>query len=98
MTHGRESAPAPEPPVPVHARAVLPLGELGFFDGTRVELIFGEVVEMSPINWSHVLACRKTAELLARIFAGAAWIGSGGPLNLAHSEPERGGRGLRWED
>jgi hypothetical protein len=34
------------------------LGELGFFDGKRVELVFGEIVEMSPINWPHALAVK----------------------------------------
>lgn len=64
------------------------LGELGFFDGKRVELIFGEVVEMSPINWPHVVGCRKTAELLERAFAGAAWINRAEPINLTHSDPQ----------
>ncbi len=64
------------------------MGKLGYFDGKRVELIFGEVVEMSPINWPHVVGCRKTAELLERIFAGAAWVGRADPINLTHSDPQ----------
>jgi hypothetical protein len=64
------------------------MGRRGFFDGKRVELIFGEVVEMSPINWPHVVGCRKTAELLERVFAGVAWVGRADPINLTHSDPQ----------
>ncbi len=64
------------------------LGELGFFDGKRVELIFGEVIEMSPINWPHRLACRKVAECLDAAFGNAAWVDQGGPINLTDSEPQ----------
>jgi Uma2 family endonuclease len=64
------------------------MGKLGYFNGKRVELIFGEVVEMSPINWPHVVGCRKTAELLERIFANVAWVGRTDPINLTHSAPQ----------
>jgi Uma2 family endonuclease len=64
------------------------MGKLGYFNGKRVELIFGEVVEMSPINWPHVVGCRKTAELLERIFANVAWVGRTDPINLTHSDPQ----------
>jgi Uma2 family endonuclease len=64
------------------------LGERGYFDGKRVELIFGEIIEMSPINWPHVVGCRKTAEVLERAFAGIGWIHRSDPLNLTHSEPQ----------
>lgn len=64
------------------------MGDLGFFQDRRVELIFGEVVEMSPINWPHVVGCRKTAEVLERAFAGVAWVGRGDPIDLAPSEPQ----------
>lgn len=64
------------------------MGDLGFFHDKRVELIFGEVVEMSPINWPHRVGCRKTAEVLERIFAGLAWIDRAEPIDLSHSEPQ----------
>jgi Uma2 family endonuclease len=64
------------------------MGKLGYFDGKRVELIFGEVVEMSPINWPHVVGCRKTAELMEQVFAGVAWVGRADPINLTHSDPQ----------
>ena len=64
------------------------MGRLGYFDDKRVELIFGEVVEMSPINWRHVVGCRKTAESLERVFAGVAWINRAEPIDLTHSDPQ----------
>jgi Uma2 family endonuclease len=65
------------------------LGELGFFNGKRVERIRGEIIEMSPIGWPHVVGCRKTAELLERVFAGVAWVSRGEqPIALADSDPQ----------
>jgi Uma2 family endonuclease len=64
------------------------LGELGFFDGKRVELIFGEIVEMSPIGWHHRVACRKTAELLERLFAGVGWVDRAEPIELTQGDPQ----------
>ncbi|AMV23925.1 hypothetical protein VT84_05990 [Gemmata sp. SH-PL17] len=65
------------------------LGELGFFADTRVERIRGEIIEMSPINWPHVVGCRKTALALERVFAGAAWVSRNEqPLALAESDPQ----------
>ncbi|MCI0704213.1 MAG: Uma2 family endonuclease, partial [Planctomycetia bacterium] len=32
--------------------------------------------------------CRKTAELLERVFAGVAWVGRADPINLTHSDPQ----------
>jgi Uma2 family endonuclease len=64
------------------------LGELGFFDGKRVERIRGEIVEMSPKNWPHVVACRKTAEVLEQAFAGLGWVSRQDPISLPDSDPE----------
>src|SRR3954467_8520532 len=64
------------------------LGSLGYFDQKRVELIFGEIVEMSPINWPHVVGCRKTAERLEHVFAGVAWVSRAEPIDLTHSDPQ----------
>lgn len=64
------------------------MGKLGYFEGKRVELIFGEVVEMSPIGWPHRVACRKVAEALELAFAGSGWVDQGGPVDLTHSEPQ----------
>jgi Uma2 family endonuclease len=80
------------------------LGELGFFQGKRVELIRGEIVEMSPINRPHVQATGLTADALRRVFAAGYHIcvqqpilvlGAGG---VSEPEPDvsviRGG----WRD
>ncbi len=64
------------------------LGELGFFEGKRVERIRGEIIEMSPKNWPHVLACHKTADVLTQVFAGIGWVSRGEPLSLPDSDPE----------
>jgi Uma2 family endonuclease len=64
------------------------LDRLGFFDGKKVELIRGEIFEMSPKNWPHVVGCRKTADVLGRVFAGRAWVSRQDPVNLNDSEPE----------
>ena len=64
------------------------LGELGFFDGRRVERINGEIVEMSPKGWPHVVGCRKAAEVMEKLFAGVGWVSRQEPLALADSDPE----------
>ncbi len=65
------------------------LGRLGFFDGRRVERIHGEIVEMSPVGWLHVVSCRKAAERLERAFGGIGWVSrSEQPLALADSDPQ----------
>jgi Uma2 family endonuclease len=45
------------------------LGELGFFDGKRVELIRGEIVEMSPINRPHANAVGLVDDAVRLVFA-----------------------------
>ena len=45
------------------------MAELGFFDGKRVELIEGEIIEMSPMNKPHATAVRIVLKLLREIFA-----------------------------
>jgi Uma2 family endonuclease len=45
------------------------LGRLGYFDGKRVELIYGEIVEMSPMNWPHHISVGLVSDALALAFA-----------------------------
>ena len=63
------------------------LGNLGFFQGNRVELINGEILEMSPINWIHTVGTTKVGDLLRQIFAGQGWINSQNPLAMFDSHP-----------
>jgi Uma2 family endonuclease len=65
------------------------LAELGFFAGKRVERIRGEIVETSPINWPHVVGCRKTGHALEVAFAGVGWVSRyEQSISLADSDPE----------
>ena len=83
------SAPRPAGPFRFTREQYYQLGRLGFFDGRRVERIHGEIVEMSPVGWRHVVSCRKTAELLERIFVGVGWVSRNEqPLALTDSDPQ----------
>jgi Uma2 family endonuclease len=64
------------------------LGKLGLFNGRRVELIKGEIFEMCPKGWPHVVGCRKTAEVLEKVFTGIGWVARQEPLATVNSEPE----------
>lgn len=64
------------------------MGRQGYFNGRRVERIHGEIVEMSPIGWPHVVGCRKTGEALEAAFAGVAWINLGNPIPTEDSDPQ----------
>ncbi len=68
------------------------MGNRGFFDGKRVELIFGEVVEMSPIGWPHALCVGLVTDALRAAFAIGYWISSQQPFQVpggkGSSEPQ----------
>ena len=64
------------------------LGELGFFEGKRVELLRGEILTMSPISWPHTISKNKTANLLRELFLGRGWVNEQGPIATDDSEPE----------
>ncbi len=65
------------------------LGEQGFFKGSRVELIEGEVFEMSPIYSPHTAALMLAAEVLRALF-GEGWsVREQQPLSLGvNSDPQ----------
>jgi Uma2 family endonuclease len=50
------------------------MGRLGYFDHMRVELIYGEVIEMSPTNWPHHLGIGLVSDALSRAFATGFFI------------------------
>jgi len=60
------------------------------FDGQRVELIDGEIVETSPQYEPHVAAILLTSSVLRRIFPEPQyWVRTQAPLRLGHaSDPE----------
>lgn len=64
------------------------MGELGFFEGKRVELIRGEIYQMSPMSWPHVSSVRKSQLALTEIFVGLGWVNSQSPVATDDSEPE----------
>ncbi len=65
------------------------MAELGFFDGKRVELIEGEIIEMSPMNKPHATAVRIILEALREIFTQGYIVDSQLPLSFSkRSEPE----------
>lgn len=65
------------------AKEYLRLTKLGFFDDTRVELIGGEISEMSPQLNPHVLAVELTVEALRAAFGDEFWVRSEATLNLS---------------
>jgi Uma2 family endonuclease len=68
------------------------LGDLGFFQGKRVELIRGEILEMSPIGWPHALATGLFVDVLSRVFAAGYWLNEQKPFPIpgcpTGSEPQ----------
>ncbi len=65
------------------------LADLGFFDGRRVELIEGEIIEMTPMNKPHATAVRKVIYVLREIFTEGYLIDSQLPMGFSKiNEPE----------
>ena len=63
------------------------LGELGFFDGKRVELIRGEVIEMSPINIAHARGVGFASDALTLVFALGCYINVQQPFSVPSAAP-----------
>jgi Uma2 family endonuclease len=65
------------------------LAETGFFEGKQVELLEGEIFEMSPMKTPHATAVRLIVELMRKIFAAGFIVDSQMPLSFSQkSEPE----------
>ena len=65
------------------------MAELGFFKGKRVELIKGEIIEMTPMKSAHATAVRLIVEVLRDIFAKGFVVDSQLPMNFGKAdEPE----------
>jgi Uma2 family endonuclease len=65
------------------------LAETGFFEGKQVELLEGEIFEMSPMKTPHATAIRIIVELMRKIFTDGFIVDSQMPLSFSQkSEPE----------
>ncbi|HRJ41073.1 MAG: Uma2 family endonuclease [Caldilineaceae bacterium] len=65
------------------------MAEIGFFDGKRVELIGGQVLEMSPMLSGHATATMLVAEALRKAFASRHFLRVQLPLSVSEiSDPE----------
>lgn len=65
------------------------MAELGFFQGKKVELIEGEIIEMSPMKTAHAIAIRLILETLRKIFSEGFVVDSQLPMNFSEiTEPE----------
>ncbi len=65
------------------------MGEAGFFREKRVELIEGEVMEMSPIYSLHATAVTIIDEVIRRFFAKGWVVRTQNPLSLGvNSDPQ----------
>lgn len=64
------------------------MAELGFFVDRRVEMIDGEIFEMSPQNNPHANAVSKSAEAFLRVFGPKYRVRIQANLRMGRSEPE----------
>jgi Uma2 family endonuclease len=60
-----------------------------FTENDRVELLDGEIVEMTPIGSSHAAVVDRLTKLFSRLVGEAALVRVQGPIRLSeHSEPQ----------
>jgi Uma2 family endonuclease len=63
--------------------------ETGLLDDRKVELLSGEIIEVSPEGAPHSSYCRETGEYLRRVLRDRAGISEAHPITLpSNSEPE----------
>jgi Uma2 family endonuclease len=62
--------------------------EVGILRDRRVELLAGEIVEMSPETPIHYNTAKRGARYLEELLAGRADVRFNGPITLLSSEPE----------
>ncbi len=62
--------------------------EAGILHGRSVELLAGEIVEMSPETPIHYTTAKRGAKYLQELLSGKADVRFNGPITLADSEPE----------
>jgi Uma2 family endonuclease len=65
------------------------LGELGFFQNQRVELIDGRILEMSPRNPPHCITISLAFDVIRAAFGAGFYVRTQGALDLGtRSQPE----------
>ena len=62
--------------------------EAGILCDRRVELLAGDIVEMSPETPRHYNTAKRGSKYLADLLAGSAEVRFNGPITLLDSEPE----------
>jgi Uma2 family endonuclease len=63
--------------------------EVGLFEGKHVELIEGQIIEMSPMGSLHRTAIILASEMLRNIFIGRYFISTQCPMDMGESsDPE----------
>ena len=63
--------------------------DTGLLDDRKVELLRGEIIEMSPEGVPHSFYCRETGEYLRQLLGDRARISEAHPITLPdNSEPE----------
>jgi len=64
------------------------IADLGVLGGRRVELIHGDIVEMSPPKEQHVIAVENVEAAVKRAFEANQWVRTQAPLSMPDdSEP-----------
>ena len=58
--------------------------ELGWFEGRRVELIDGEIIQMNPINEPHAVGMNKLQRQFNRKLPDALFVRGQSPLYIKH--------------
>src|SRR5690348_11232973 len=65
------------------------LGDLGFFEGRRTELLEGEIIEMSPIGARHATSVTLTSDRLRLKIGAGYFVRTQMPLTMGErAEPE----------
>ena len=81
--------PAKSRPFLLNAEQYLRMADEGFFEGRRVELIKGKIIEMAAMNPPHWIATAKTVEALRHVYKTPFFVLSQLPLKIdGLSEPE----------
>ena len=62
--------------------------ESGLLAGKSVELLEGDIVEMSPEGIPHSFTCQSVSDYLRELFKGKAYVRDSHPITLDNSEPE----------